>query len=287
MGLYSIQLTNSLTKAGVELVVTSLEFSAEGATSFILKRRRKPDTAYTTIANIDFSNSLFGHPISIPSIDEELNLLFDGDDAENFNIVDGDLTYSGDNFYTIEDNSIFSEVNFHVLDNHVLSGNTYEYLLIPVIDDVQMLGVSAEIDYDMPFLHVADTSGELFAYMNISVTEQRNTAVGYVKPLWGKYPHAVRNSDTNYASGSAEALFIPFDSSCVPDISKATRSRNSALDMLTNGLQKVMRTPDGRGWTISVDGEPRVNKDEFFGADTVSFDWTEIGEFPATGVIAL
>jgi hypothetical protein len=57
--------------------------------------------------------------------------------------------------------------------------------------------------------------------------------------------------------------------------------------MLTNGLQKVMRTPDGRGWTISVDGEPRVNKDEFFGADTISFDWTEVGAFPEIGVTVL
>ena len=48
-----------------------------------------------------------------------------------------------------------------------------------------------------------------------------------------------------------------------------------------------MRTPDGRGWTISVDGEPRVNKDEFFGADTISFDWTEVDVFPETGVIVL
>lgn len=280
-------MTNSLTKAGIELVVTSLEFSAEGATTFLLKRRRKPDAAYITIATVDFSNSLFDLPISVPSIDGEFNLLIEGDDAESFSIVDGDLVYSGDNYYEVNDSSIFSEVRFHMLDKHVLSGNTYEYLLVPVIDDIQMVGVSAEIDYDMPFLHVEDSSGEMFAYMNISVTEQRNTSVGYVKPLWGKYPHVVRNSDTNYASGSTEALFIPFDSACMPDVSKATRSRNTALDMLTNGLQKVMRTPDGRGWTISVDSEPRVNKDEFFGADTVSFDWTEIGEFPSTGVIML
>lgn len=180
-----------------------------------------------------------------------------------------------------------SDMTFTLLDTNVLSGNTYQYLLVPVVSGVEMLGVSASIEYYQPFLHLSDLSGELFAYLNISVTEQRNTSVGYVKPLRGKYPHAVRNSDTNYASGSAEALFLPFTSACVPDVSKATLSRNNALDMLTNGLQKVMRTPDGRGWTISVDGEPRVNKDEFFGADTISFDWTEIAAFPETGVITL
>ena len=179
------------------------------------------------------------------------------------------------------------DMNFRLLDTNVLSGNTYQYLLVPVVGESQMVGVSATIEYNMPFLHISDLSGELFAYMNISVTEQRNTSVGYVKPLWGKYPHAVRNGDANYASGSAEALFIPFDSSCSPDVKKATQSRNAALDMLTNGLQKVMRTPDGRGWTISVDGDPRVNKDEFFGADTISFDWTEVDVFPETGVIVL
>ena len=63
----------------------------------------------------------------------------------------------------------------------------------------------------------------------------------------GSIPHVVRNSDTNYSSGSAEALYLPFNASCVPDITQATTSNFNALEMLTNGLQKVMRTPDGRG----------------------------------------
>lgn len=237
MDYQTIQLIDSPTRAGIEIVATKLEGAPEDALSFLVKRRKLPDVAYTTIATIETPLPIY--------------------------------------------------MNFHLLDTNVLSGNTYQYLIVPVVGGAQMVGVSATIEYNMPFLHISDLSGELFAYMNISVTEQRNTSVGYVKPLWGKYPHAVRNGDANYASGSAEALFIPFDALCVPDISMATQSRNGALDMLTNGLQKVMRTPDGRGWTISVDGEPRVNKDEFFGADTVSFDWTEVGAFPETGVIVL
>ena len=180
-----------------------------------------------------------------------------------------------------------ADLSFKVVDRNVLSGKTYQYALVVVTGETQSPGASATITYTMPFLHIYDSNGELFAYMEISVEEQRNTSVGYVKPLWGKYPHAIRNGDANYASGSAEALFIPFDSSCMPDASKATTSRNSALDMLTNGLQKVLRTPDGRGWSISVGGEPRVNKDEFLGADTISFDWTEVAAFPETGVITL
>lgn len=180
-----------------------------------------------------------------------------------------------------------AQMTFRLLDKNVLSGNTYQYLLTPVVNDVEMLGVSTTVICDLPFLHIYDTSGALFAYMNISVSEQRNTSISYVKPLWGKYPHAVRNSDTNYSSGTAEALYLPFNSSCMPDITQAAISNFNALEMLTNGLQKVMRTPDGRGWSISVNGEPRVNKEEFFGADTISFDWTEIAAFPETGVITL
>lgn len=237
MDYQSIELINSQTRAGIEIVATKLPDAPTDSLSFLVKRRKLPDVLYTNIAIV---------PTILPA-----------------------------------------GMTFSLLDTNVLSGNTYQYLLVPVVGGVEMLGVSASIEYYQPFLHISDISGELFAYMNISVTEQRNTSVGYVKPLAGKYPHAVRNSETNYASGSAEALFLPFTSACVPDVSKATPSRNNALDMLTNGLQKVMRTPDGRGWTISVDGEPRVNKDEFFGADTISFEWTEIAAFPETGVITL
>jgi hypothetical protein len=180
-----------------------------------------------------------------------------------------------------------ANMTFRLLDKNVLSGNSYQYLLVPVVNTVEQIGVSTTVVCNLPLLHIYDTVGALFAYLDISVSEQRNTSVSYVKPLYGKYPHAVRNSDTNYSSGTAEALYLPFNVSCVPDITQATISNFNALEMLTNGLQKVMRTPDGRGWTISVNGEPRVNKDEFFGADTITFDWTEIAAFPETGVTVL
>ena len=237
MDYQTIQLINSPTMAGIEIVATKLPNAPIDALSFIVKRKQLPDGLYVTIATI---------PTIIPA-----------------------------------------QMTFRLLDKNVLSGNSYQYLLTPVVDGIEMLGVSTTVVCELPYLHIYDTSGALFAYMNISVSEQKNTSVNYVKPLYGKYPHVVRNSDTNYSSGSAEALYLPFNVSCVPDITQATTSNFNALEMLTNGLQKVMRTPDGRGWSISVNGEPRVNKDEFFGADTVSFDWTEIAAFPETGVTVL
>ena len=237
MDYQTIELVNSPTRAGIEIVATKLQDAPTDALSFLVKRKKLPDGLYVTIATI---------PTILPA-----------------------------------------QMTFRLLDKNVLSGNTYQYLLTPVVNEVEMLGISTTVVFNLPFLHICDTSGALFAYMDISVSEQRNTSVNYVKPLYGKYPHVVCNSDTNYSSGTAEALFLPFNTSCVPDITKATISNFNALEMLTNGLQKVMRTPDGRGWSISVNGEPRVNKDEFFGADTISFDWTEVAAFPETGVTTL
>ena len=237
MAYQTLQLINSPTLAGVEIVATKLPNAPTDASSFIVKRKKLPGGLFVPITMV---------PIVLPS-----------------------------------------QMSFRLLDKNVLSGNTYQYLLTPVVNGFESVGISSTVVCDLPLLHIYDNSGALFAYMNISVSEQRNTSVNYVKPLYGKYPHVVRNSDTNYASGTAEALYLPFNASCTPDVAQSTATNFKVLEFLTNGLPKVMRTPDGRGWAISVNGEPRVNKDEFFGADTVSFDWTEIAAIPETGVVVL
>jgi hypothetical protein len=190
-----------------------------------------------------------------------------------------------DNIATIAVASV-DDLTFQVIDRNVLTGRMYDYLLTPVVGDVEQLGAGASVAVSYSALFITDSTGTYMAPLDITCTAQKNTQVSYVQPLKSKYPHAVRNGDANYSTGNAEGMFLTFTGDCTPDLTNSHTYKESVLEMLVNGLPKVLRVPDGRGWYISVDGDPKRNTDEFLGADTISFSWTEIGALPKIGVSA-
>ena len=180
-----------------------------------------------------------------------------------------------------------SELTFSFLDKNVLSGHTYRYSLIPYVDDSAQAIVNVDVVCVFSGIAVTDTSGDYVATLNVNYRAKKNMPVGYVQPLSSKYPHAVRNGSANYFSGSAEGIFTPYTIACVPDITNMNSYKDAAIEMLSNGLVKTLRTYDGHGWLVNIDGEPSRNTDEFINGDTISFNWTEVGAFPTTGVVML
>lgn len=89
----------------------------------------------------------------------------------------------------------------------------------------------------------------------------------------------------NTYSISDSQLF--FEQNGMPNIEEANVYKDATIEMLSNGLVKTLRTYDGHGWLVNIDGEPSRNTDGFYNADTISFNWTEIGVFPTTGVVML
>lgn len=187
---------------------------------------------------------------------------------------------------TIEIETV-NDLTFSFLDKNVLSGHTYRYTLTPFVGEVEQTPVNADIECSFDSIIVCDTSGDYIASLNVNYKAKKNIPVGYVQPISSKYPHAIRNSSANYFSGSAEGIFVPFTLACVPDMTTIEAYKDAALEMLCNGLAKTLRTYDGHGWLVNIDGEPARNIDEFANGDTISFNWTEVGVFPTTGVVML
>jgi hypothetical protein len=188
--------------------------------------------------------------------------------------------------YTFDVDSV-DDLSFSFADKNVLSGQTYQYSIVPVVGLAEQLPVTISVVCSFDSIIISDTSGDYIATLNISYKSRKNTPVAYVHPLSSQYPHAVRNGNANYFTGTVEGVFIPYTVSCSPNTAGAKTYRDAALEMLTNGITKTLRTYDGYGWLISVDGDQAINADTFIGSETISFSWTEIGAFPTTGVVIL
>lgn len=179
------------------------------------------------------------------------------------------------------------QLNFSFLDKNVLSGGNYRYTLIPMIGLDEQTPVNVTVACAFNGIIVSDSTGDFIASLNMDYKFKRNTPVSYVQPLSSKYPHTVRNSLANYSTGSVDGIFTEYGVDCTPNISTMKSYKDSAMEMLSNGLVKTLRTFDGHGWLISVDSDISRNTDKFINSDTIAFNWTEVGVFPTTGVIML
>lgn len=180
-----------------------------------------------------------------------------------------------------------NNLTFSFLDKNVLSGRQYRYTLTPYAGATEKPSVVLNVDCKFDGVFISDSTGEFMAALNTSYKVKKNTPVGYVRTLASKYPHVVRNSLANYASGSVDGIFMPFTADCQPDIANSAQYKRNVFDMLSNGEMKSLRTHDGYGWLVSIDSDSSRGSDQFAHADVISFSWTEVGDFPTTGLVML
>lgn len=169
-----------------------------------------------------------------------------------------------------------SDFSFLQVDVDVRSGYSYDYAAIPRINGAEQPGVFASCTCKFGGIYIGDSTGAWIGLFNCEYSKQRNTQVAYITTLAGKYPRQVSNAETNYESGSVTGLFLPYDKCGYPYKDKAREYKDSLLDMLTNKKPKLLKTYDGNAWIVSVDANPKENFSPFIGAETTTFNWTEI-----------
>lgn len=184
------------------------------------------------------------------------------------------------NIATVEINTV-SDFTFTHFDADTRSGATYNYVVVPVIDEVEQPGVLATCKCEFGGIYIGDSTGSWISLYNNEYSMQKNTQVSYITTLAGKFPRRVSNASTDYLSGSVTGLFLPFTETGFPMKEKAREYKDAVLQMLTNGKAKLLKTYDGNAWIVSVDATPKENFSLFDGASTISFNWTQIGEVEA------
>lgn len=132
------------------------------------------------------------YPISTPSIDEEFNLIFDGDDSSAFSIVDGDLIYSGGDVYSIIGNTLYADIQY----KGVKSAGEMSYQWYPV---GSFLLDTDTYTYDATINELSMGLVDMMA----ATTEVRGSQIGF--PVLFPYESNVRD-----ALITTVAMFSPF-----------------------------------------------------------------------------
>lgn len=197
--------------------------------------------------------------------------------------------------------SVVNDLNFSFTDIMVRSGVRYDYHIdlmkgTAVIESVSLsavcqingfsIGHQSAVDVDGVYQYVRVVFGTEYGTKThaMKFDMKRNMDVQYVKTLKGRFPIRINNSDQDYYTGSCTGLFICHDEN--NDITRdgANEHRKGIMDFLCDGTEKILRTSTGRAMIVSIDGTPSEDWSDYDGLSTVTFSWTQIGEFDITDV---
>ena len=173
-----------------------------------------------------------------------------------------------------------SDFTFSFKDIYTCSRRGYDYSATPVKEGVQQVGVVASVECDFSGIYISDDTQEFMCVADISYDYQKNIPVTYQKTLTGRYPVRIKNGNANYATGSATGLFLPTSACGMPILDNAERHKESVLEFLCNGKRKLLKTYDGKMWTVGINDNPKEEFNEYIGASKISFQWTEIDSAP-------
>ncbi len=165
------------------------------------------------------------------------------------------------------------------------SGATYEYAIVPSLYGLEGISSSYTADSDFEDLFLIE-DGLVYStdITDCFCDTTRNIPSSTVELLNSRYPVFVRNTVANYDSGTCRGSFVPFEEDeCTRDLSKdgdykRTVYQKNVMDMLTDGLPKILKLPDGRIWLIRTTPSPSDTAEESYNNRYLSFSWVEIGD---------
>ena len=184
--------------------------------------------------------------------------------------------------YTITD---ADHLNFSFADYFARGRNTeYEYCVTYVLDDgteLPYIMASTTSRFDGAVLSDSTTSYHVLLDPKITnTTRKRESKV--VTTLNGKYPYIFWGSESNYDSSNFSGTIIKNDGCDNWDFDGSYRYREDMINWLTNGAAKILKMSDGREWMMAVDGNVDVDNSEHLDKVSISFNFTQIGDFDSS-----
>lgn len=184
--------------------------------------------------------------------------------------------------YTITD---ADHLNFSFADYFARGRNTeYEYCVTYVLDDgteLPYIMASTTSRFDGAVISDSTTSYHVLLDPKITNTT-RNRESKVVTTLNGKYPYIFWGSESNYDSSNFSGTIIKNDGCDSWDFDGSYRYREDMINWLTNGAAKILKMSDGREWMMAVDGNVDVDNSEHLDKVSISFNFTQIGDFDSS-----
>ena len=165
------------------------------------------------------------------------------------------------------------------------SGAVYEYAVVPVLYGTEGLYSSCTVDskFDQLFI-IEDEMVYGTEFTDNFCDTTRNIPSSTVELLNSKYPVFIKNTIANYDTGTCKGEFVPLDEDeCTADFSpegdyKRIRAQKETMDMISDGIPKILKLSDGRIWLIQTTPNPADTADQTYNNRYITFSWVEIGD---------
>lgn len=175
--------------------------------------------------------------------------------------------------------AVKADFSFVAFDYGCKSGRKYDYALFPATGDSYGIGVINTVDCTLSGLFIGDKKGQFVAMGSPNCSATKNGNATIIKPLYSRFPHEIRNGDSNYSTGTASGLFLPIIDGCKFTRIGSRELKDRVIELLCNGRKKILKMPDGRAWWVAVGNNVSESSDTPQDASELSFDWTEIADF--------
>lgn len=164
------------------------------------------------------------------------------------------------------------------------SGATYEYAIVPVLYGIEDVYSSCIVKSKFDKLFIIEDE----TVYSTDITDgfcdtTRNIPSSNVELLNNKYPIFVRNTIANYDTGTCKGSFVPYEDECIIDFNpdndyKRITAQKSTMDMISDGVPKILKLSDGRIWLVQATPNPTDTAENTYNNRYITFSWVEIGD---------
>lgn len=162
-------------------------------------------------------------------------------------------------------------------------GITYEYALVPVLNDIEGNYIINSVFSQFNGVFVGDAEQTFkFLYDVEYGSNARNQQVGTFQPLGKQYPIIVANGLLSYESGSVSATILndDYENTGIIDPDAIVQKKTIIKDYLTNKKAKLLKDFNGNVWLCMVTGNVQVTyrTGSAMSIPQIQFNWVQIGD---------
>lgn len=182
----------------------------------------------------------------------------------------------------VKDIKTTDDFNVFFTDKYARSGVEYEYAVASISGGIENSYVVENVYSEFDGFYITDKDCLYGTIFNIDTTPTTmNLLNSTLNLLNSKYMSVVSNSDVQAETGTTTGLFIKFDDNDVNQYNRQAsfEYRAEVKKRLANKKPLILKICDGRIWMIKVTGQPTDTSDGHIDVRSLSFEWTEIGDY--------
>ena len=178
------------------------------------------------------------------------------------------------------------DLRFTKFDRYAQSGVEYEYISVPVLNNVEGNGSGNTVLSEFEGIFVLGYDKGFNTVLHTGITSQKNRPTAIINTIDRKYPYVVSNGMNNYYSGTTTGMFLETETDNFTwKYYDGWKHRQDLMEFLCDGRPKILKHYDGRIWMITVTGTPSEAVQDQNDIVITSFDWVETDDINSTNAL--